>query len=363
MNATIEAPEVQSEISLKDRWQLLMSEQPNLRIRNAAALLGVSEMELMMCREEGALTPLTNDFGALITELESVGEVMMLARNDEMVHEITGHLKGFKVTGGGSMGLSVGEMDLRVFFRSWAFGFQVVEEVRSGTRHSLQFFDASGRAIQKVYKTAGTDAEAWDALVAKYQADQPVTPELKSAPSPEPRVDPASVDVSALQQDWATLKDVHHFHAMLKRNKVDRLTAVELVGPAYTRKLMGSTDSIESPLDELLLQVKTNQCPIMVFVGNPGIVQIWTGQVDNIRRVGEWMNVLDPGFNLHAKTGDVTDWWTVKRPSVDGTITSLEGYNANGEIVLTVFGKRKPGQTESADWQAEVRVLEAKLCG
>lgn len=362
MNAIVEAPELQSELSLKSRWQQLLAEQPNLRIRNAAALLGVSEMELVLCRDAGELTPLTNDFGALITELESVGEVMMLARNDEMVHEITGHLKGFKVTGGGTMGLSVGEMDLRVFFRNWAFGFQVVENVRSGIRHSLQFFDVSGRAIQKVYKTEGTDAEAWNALVAKYKADESITPELQPAPPPEPRTDPASVDVSTLQQDWATLKDVHHFHAMLKRNKVDRLTAVELVGPAYTRKLKRRTDAIESPLDELLQQVKANNCPIMVFVGNPGIVQIWTGQVDNIRRVGEWMNVLDSGFNLHAKTADVTDWWTVKRPSVDGTITSVEGYNALGEIVLTVFGKRKPGEVESTSWQAEVRTLEAKLC-
>ena len=100
----------------------------------------------------------------------------------------------------------------------------------------------------------------------------------------------------------------------------------------------------------------------MVFVGNPGIVQIFTGTVHNLKRTGPWMNVLDKGFNLHANTDGITDWFVVRRPSSDGRVTSLEGYNSNGEIVITLFGKRKPGQPESSHWQREVEVLEHALC-
>lgn len=358
MEATVNQPET----ALAGRWQALLEDQPNLRIRNAAKVLGVSELELLLCRDAASVRPLTSAFGALLGEMEQVGEVMILSRNEEVVHEVTAAFHEFKVTGSGAMGLAVGDIDVRVFFSHWKYGFQVTEASRIGPRESLQFFDGHGRALHKIYRTEGTHAEAWSALVGRYLANGPAVPELTPAPAPEARVTPESVDVEALRQDWSNLKDTHHFHALLKRNKVDRLTALELVGPTYSRKLQRSCELAESPLDLLLEQVKGSGCPIMVFVGNPGIVQIFTGTVTKLRRTGEWMNVLDKGFNLHANTQGITDWWVVRRPTADGTVTSVEGYNADGEIVITVFGKRKPGQPESEAWQAEVRALEASLC-
>ena len=97
----------------------------------------------------------------------------------------------------------------------------------------------------------------------------------------------------------------------------------------------------------------------MFFVGNPGIVQIFTGQVANLRRTGPWMNVLDTGFNLHANTESIRCWWLVRRPSADGIITSVEAFNADGELVLTVFGERKPGIPESELWREQAATLEA----
>lgn len=363
MTATMEAPEKQVNESLNSRWQALLAEQPKLRIRNAANELGVSELDLLLCRSEG-VQPLKPEFGELMKAMDPVGDVMILTRNDQAVHEITASFNKFTVTGKGAMGLAVGDIDVRVFFNSWAHGYLVTESTGKITRESMQFFNAHGMALHKIYKTDATNAAAWDALVGEYLNPSAPAPELTAAPAPAPakRTNAAEVDVKALQEDWAKLKDVHHFHAMLKRNKVDRQTAVELVGSDWVTRLKRSTDDVLSPLDQILEQAKASQCAIMVFVGNPGIVQIFAGTVDNIKRVGPWMNVLDKGFNLHANTDGITDWFVVRRPSTDGTIISLEGYNAKGEIVVTLFGDRKPGNPESEHWQREVAALEKMLC-
>ncbi|GAA3563661.1 hemin-degrading factor [Marinobacter xestospongiae] len=366
MDTISEVPQAPIDHTLAQRWQALLAEQPNLRIRNAARELGVSELELLLCREAGSVTPLVADFGGLLKAMDPVGEVMILSRNEQVVHEVTAAFHDFKVGGSGAMGLAVGDIDVRVFFNNWHYGYRVLESGRGGTRESLQFFDGHGRAVHKIYRTDGTDAEAWEALVARFQADADtlpaLAPVLNPAPAPQPRTPVAEVELAPLQADWAALKDVHHFHAMLKRNKVDRLTAVELMGPDWCRQLQTQPELAPSPLDLLLHQVQRSECPVMVFVGNPGIVQIFTGTVSNLRRTGPWMNVLDPGFNLHANTDGITAWWVTRRPSTDGTITSVEGYNADGELVITVFGKRKPGQAESEAWRAEVWALEEALC-
>ncbi|HTN33421.1 MAG TPA: ChuX/HutX family heme-like substrate-binding protein [Marinobacter sp.] len=357
----MEAIATKPENVLSQRWDSLLADEPSLRIRNAAQRLGVSELALLLSRDEGVKS-LKPEFGALMKQMNSVGEVMILTRNEQVVHEVTAAYKKFVVSGKGAMGLSVGDIDLRVFFNHWAYGYHVTQEIRGVVRESLQFFSAYGLALQKVYKTQATDTAAWNELVASYlDSSQPV-PELTPAPAPRPRANAAEVDAEALKDSWANIKDVHHFHAMLQRNKVDRLTAVELVGPEWARPLKSSAEGILSPLDRILEQAQINGCPIMVFVGNPGLVQIFGGTINKLKRTGSWMNVLDPGFNLHANTDGITDWWVVVRPSTDGDITSIEGYNADGDIVITLFGNRKPGQPELAAWRREVGALEKVLC-
>lgn len=350
---------------LAQRWAALREDNPKLRIRQAANELQVSELELLLCREPENVRPLKPEFPALLEAMESVGEVMILSRNESVVHEVTGTFKDFHTSSSGAMGLAVGQMDVRVFFRQWHHGYRVQEQVRSGLRESLQFFDAHGQAIQKIYRTDNTDTEGWQALLRRFLAEAGTTPAIEPPRSPLQRADRRKVDAEALRQDWASLKDVHHFNAMLKRHSVDRLTALELVGPTYARRLDSgeATAPEQSALGLLLAQVQESQCPIMVFAGNPGIVQIHTGPVERVVPTGSWLNILDPAFNLHANLDSIHQWWRVQRPSIDGPVTSLKGYGASGELVVTLFGARKPGQPESPQWQREMRTLESQLCG
>ncbi|EGD00334.1 putative hemin ABC transporter protein [Burkholderia sp. TJI49] len=101
----------------------------------------------------------------------------------------------------------------------------------------------------------------------------------------------------------------------------------------------------------------------MVFVGNAGMIQIHTGPVANVREVGAWINVLDPGFNLHVREDMIAAAWVVKKPTSDGIVTSLELFDRQGDHVALLFGERKPGKAERDDWRALVATLSPAARG
>ncbi|WP_150910802.1 hemin-degrading factor [Marinobacter halotolerans] len=355
MEQTIMAAEA-AEQSLAARFEALQEQQPKMRIRQMADVLNVSEMELVRLRGGDALIPLQNRFGELLKALDDVGPVMILSRNNEVVHEVTGTFNDFTTGKSGAMGLAVGEIDVRVFFKHWAFGYRVKEQARSGLRESLQFFDQYGAAVHKIYRVADTLPDAWERVIREF-ADEQMEPFAPQGRRPVPeRAKLDHVKAEVLREGWAELKDVHHFGALLKRAGTDRLTALEILRGEWATELQRSDDDV---LDRLLALLRDSECPAMFFVGNPGIVQIFTGKVSNLRRTGPWMNVLDPGFNLHANTESIKSWWLVRRPSADGVITSVEAFNSDGELVLTVFGARKPGIPESELWREQAANLEA----
>src|SRR5690606_24782799 len=90
---------------------------------------------------------------------------------------------------------------------------------------------------------------------------------------------------------------------------------------------------------------------IMVFVGNSGCIQIHTGKVQKLVQAGGWFNVLDPEFNLHLKEEGIVSTWLVKKPTNLGIVTSIEAFDSNGDIVIQLFGKRKPNIPEREDWR------------
>jgi putative hemin transport protein len=92
-------------------------------------------------------------------------------------------------------------------------------------------------------------------------------------------------------------------------------------------------------------------------VPNPGCIQIHTGSVKNVQRMGNWANVLDPMFNLHLREDLIADAYVVEKPTNEGTVTSLELYAADGSSIAWLFGKRKPGIPELASWRDLAKAL------
>jgi putative hemin transport protein len=97
--------------------------------------------------------------------------------------------------------------------------------------------------------------------------------------------------------------------------------------------------------------------PVMLFVPSDGVLQIRSGLVKTVRVIDGWLNVLDPGFNLHVLHASVTQAWRVRKPSRGGTVTSLELYDVQGRNVLLAFGERDEGAPERESWRQLVESL------
>ncbi|GAB3908018.1 hemin-degrading factor [Larkinella knui] len=331
-------------LDLKKQYAAFKAENPKVRIRDAAQQLGVSEAELVATGIGETATQLAGDFRELLKEVPTLGYVMALTRNDSVVHERKGEY--LNVSFNGHVGLVLGEdIDLRLFLIHWKFGFAVHEN----DRKSLQFFASDGEAVHKIYLTDQSNELAYDALVDRYRAtDQ--TGNLAIEPKPEvvaPKPD-SEIDVAAFQQAWLDLKDTHAFFGLLRKYNVSRLQAMRLAPEGYALPI--TMEAVKSVFDE----ASKSSLPIMIFVGNQGCIQIHTGEVRKLVPMGPWFNVLDPQFNLHLREDHVASAWVVKKPTVDGIVTSLELYDAEGNQIALVFGKRKPGIPEKTEWREVV---------
>ncbi|MGE4124567.1 MAG: hemin-degrading factor [Pusillimonas sp.] len=327
-------------VALRERYAAFAADQPGLRRRNMAECLGVTELELVAahCGDVGAVL-LKSPPQAIFRELGRLGRVMALTRNDHCVHERHGQYEDIKA--GEQMGIVLGpDIDLRVFFSDWATTLAVNE----AGRRSLQFFDAAGTALHKVFLTDASDISAYETLVAGFADPDPVFPVVRPL---APKAVPATTQVSEeLRADWLAMKDTHEFHGLLKRYDIARLRALEGIGPDLAQQV--SNDHAE----RMLSDVAERDIPFMCFVGNHGIIQIHSGPVKVLKRTGPWFNVLEPHFNLHLDTTGIVSTWVVNKPSEDGWITSLECFDGRGELVVQFFGVRKPGIPELAPWRS-----------
>ncbi|MDX3905094.1 MAG: ChuX/HutX family heme-like substrate-binding protein [Pigmentiphaga sp.] len=322
--------------SLWHRYLALKAEQPKLRMRDAAARLGASEGELVAA--DPAATRLKTEWAALLGGLKAAGPLLALTRNEAAVHEKTGVYEHVQIEG--KMGLALNpNIDLRLFLSQWRHAFAV-----GGERPSMQVFDQQGEAVHKIYVVEDTDRAAFEALLAAHaDVPRPVAPEPR--PSPEHKAD-EEVDIDAFRQQWRELRDTHEFFGLLRRHGLGRVQALRLAPPEFARQVgIGAVDAVLGAAAESGL-------PIMVFVGNAGCVQIHTGPVHRIAPMGPWLNVLDPGFNLHLRMDLCREAWLVRKPTSDGIVTSLECYDADGALIVQFFGERKPGKPELPPWTA-----------
>jgi len=334
---------------LATRWNALKDNKPGIRARDAAEALGVSEAELVASRSDIAQR-LRPDWKALFEGLPSLGKVMALTRNENCVHERRGVYSAASFEG--HVGLVLGaDIDLRIFLAHWAFGFAVEEETKRGVMRSLQVFDASGTAVHKIYAGEETDLSAWGSLVEALRDPSPAAIAVKPAASPKAPLHDHEIDALAMLADWQGMKDTHAFFGLLRKHKATPTQAFRLAEGRFTSRL--GTGAVRA-----MLQAAANlDVPIMVFVGNPGLIQIHTGPVRKIHVMGEWLNVLDPEFNLHLREDRLAEVWQVEKPTVDGVITSVEAFDAAGERIATFFGKRKPGEPELQSWRALAQAL------
>lgn len=339
---------------LKKQWEELKVENPHLRIRNAAESLGVTELELLETKIGETAVYLKPEFQSILKAVEKLGKVMGLTRNDQVVHERKGTYLNPELENP-HVGLFVGDdIDLRIFFASWGHAFAVNENERK----SIQFFAKDGSAIHKIYLTPNSNENAYEELVKTYKHENQnpeITVEERSEkPAEKPDKE---IDIEGFQKAWESLKDTHHFFGMLKKYNVSRTQALRLAPKSDDYAVLVDNTTCRNALEEAS---KRGQ-EIMVFVGNPGMIQIHTGPVKKVVEARGWYNVLDPDFNLHIKDSEIDQSWIVRKPTEDGMVTAIECFNKEGDQIIQLFGKRKPGIPEQEGWREIVSYLQEEL--
>jgi len=337
-----------AEQNLKESWAKLRAENPHLRIRDAAKNLNVSEAELLATELGETVVLLEPKCAEILQELHKLGRIMALTRNEEIVHERKGEYKNVEIINGhGQMALAVNEdIDLRIFLSNWHFAFAVTSENPRGTMRSLQFFDIDGTAVHKVFLTAQSNLEEYEKIVEKYRhPNQNETLKFKTKPSKPVEKPDSEIDIEGFRKGWANLKDTHDFFPLMRKFGVAREQALRVAD----REMAYEVDA--KSFRFVLAEAAKEKLPIMVFVGNAGIIQIHTGLVENVLDAHGWFNVMDEKFNLHIDQEKIRSAWVVKKPTADGMVTSLELFNNSGENVALFFGKRKPGIPEIEEWR------------
>ena len=349
-----------AQTSLAERWSALRTSQPGVQPRDAARTLQVSEAELLATNIGKGVTRLNDTQHApreIMRRALDLGTVMALTRSENIVIETTGVASRLKDEpapakpddterqarelniAGGYLG---GPIDLRFQFPKWRYAFAVVQPGRDGaTSRSLQFFDASGQAVHKLYLKNDATIPVFDKLVADFRmpvqdAPLPVsTAPLKPAAKPD-----SAIDIKEFHLAWTEMTDVHEFNRIVSEFKLTREQAMRL-GPAGT-----VTRVTPLAIRALLEGAAKQQVALMAFVGNDAITQIYSGKIDKVEAAGGWFNVLDPNFNLHVRDTALRSGYVVRRAG----ITSVEFYDDRGDLVVTFFGVRERGKPQPKGW-------------
>lgn len=334
-----------------ETWLQLKQAHPKKYARDIAKLMQISEAELTHARVGHDAWRLNSDVKALLTALQAVGETKSICRNEYAVHEQVGRFENQHLNGHAGLILNPGALDLRLFFSQWASAFHVRENTARGERQSIQFFDQQGDAVLKVYTTDNTDFSAWAQLLTQFIVSD--NPQLTISPTPAPESDTPAPGVAAeqVEAEWRAMTDVHQFFMLLKRHGLTRQQAFRLVNDDLACKVDNSA------LTQLLDLAKQDQNEIMIFVGNRGCVQIFTGEIKKIMPMDNWVNIFNPEFTLHLMGDTIAESWITRKPTADGHVTSLELFAADGTQIAQLYGQRTEGQPEQLQWRAQIEVL------
>ncbi|WP_338678790.1 ChuX/HutX family heme-like substrate-binding protein [Janthinobacterium sp. TB1-E2] len=350
--------------TLAERWSTLRTEQPKLQIRDAARALGVSEAQLLATNIGKGVTRLQADGNQpreIMRAALDLGTVQAITRNENGVIETTGVASKFKQAGdkseqadakqdpetearqrniaGGYLG---GQIDLRFHFENWKYAFAVEQAGRDGKpTRSLQFFDANGTAVHKIYLRNEPGVAVYDKLVATFRMPQQSAELNVLAVAPKAAEKPdAEIDVKEFQLAWKDMTDVHQFAQIMREFHLSREQALRLAPAGVVERVTPEA------LRTLLENAAKDKVAIMVFLGNEGLTQIYSGKIEKTMAAGGFFNVLDPDFNLHIRDTALRSGWVVKR----GGVTSVEFFDKEGTQVVSFFGVRERGKPQPQAW-------------
>ncbi len=324
-----------------------------LRPRDLAKTLGVTEADLIAAQVGHGATRINAHPDRLMPVVCTLGEVMALTRNDSAVHERTGTYDAWHSGDHAAMILGP-EIDLRIFPKHWVHAFALRNDTGKGPARSLQVFDATGGAVHKVFSRDATDLDAWDRGVAALATGDMGNTLYLAAPVPTEGAKARPEKAEELREAWSKMTDTHQFLTLVSRLKMNRLGAYRIAGAPFAVPL------VPRALNDALIACAADAVPGMIFVGNRGCIQIHSGRFETLKEMGPWQNILDTRFNLHLRLDHVAYVWLVEKPTRRGPALSIEAFDADGALIVQMFGYRKEGQE---DTEAFARVCDGLARG
>lgn len=301
--------------ALRLRWDKLRENKPQLRIREAASVLEVSEAELLATGCGKNVTRLKAGWPELLDEVESLGPVMALTRNDNAVHEKTGYYQNIRLKTDSGGRIQGDNIDLFLDFRHWHSAFAVTEQTHQGARDSLQFFDYDGTAVHKIYITENSDITAYRTVVERYRSENQSQRQLVEFPVRNT----ASLEDSCRGLAWH-----------------ERLISCGAVPYRIPEPLQSKQLSHRS-FRRFMENASEIGAGLTVLVGNAGALQVHTGPIEKLMITGPWFNVLDDGFNLHLKEDALAELLLSERPDGNTVAKTLELYDAAERTIAMIL--------------------------
>lgn len=340
-----------------ENYQQIKQQFPDKHARDLANQLNITEAELLYHRVGyDDAKRLSGNLPELLHALSTIGQAKAITRNDYVVNIQTGLYDNPRFSDHAGLFLNPGQLDLRMFFAQWDSMFTLTEQIGNEIRHSIQFFDKNGDAIHKVYTCEHTDMNVWQDIIAHYTSTDNPPLQLDTVLSFSDN-EISDETKQQIEQQWRDMSNVHQFFTLLKAHNLSRQQIFRIVSNELAWQV--PTNSL-SQLLSLAHQAKNE---IMLFVGNRGCVQIFTGVINKLSSLRiessqtDWLNASSNDFNLHIIENGISECWVTRKPTQDGFVTSLEVFDNQGNQIIQMYGQRTEGVPEQALWNQQILSL------
>lgn len=275
-----------------------------------------------------------NDFAVM----ERTGVAMRLEREgDAPATNAGGDAQGRNVAGG----YVGGDIDLNFNFDAWRHAFAVTRRGNDGNvTRSLEFFDAHGDAVHRLYLRNEAAGGLFDMLARDFRApEQRLSLEAAPALAKAEEKPDSAIDVRQFRQAWLGMADAGQFGAIMADYGVTREQALRLAPPGMARQL--GREAVRLLLDDVV----RHRLPIMVLAGNAGITQRYTGLITNVAGDAAICAAQAPGFSLRLRDSAFRSGYAVRRAGV----TSVEFFGKDGELAVAFLGVRERARPQAWD--------------
>lgn len=200
------------------------------------------------------------------------------------------------------------------------------------------------------YKATFKNADNQSVLSINFTADEKPGTEKITVCSRQGKLKAfdAGQNIEAL---WRNMTDVHHFYPMLKQFNISKLEAFHAVPDDLAVQV--APQSVMT----VLKNMEKEQTPLMVFIGNDAVIQVYTGPVRKIIPLPTADKIAVHGitregekavFKLALNQNDQA--WVVNKISTQGYITSLEIFDKDNNHIAQFYGNRTEGEKQNKQW-------------